>query len=177
MASVDPAGPGRKAGLKAEDVVLEMNGAPVGDIFEMQSVIAATRPGSPMTLKIIRDGQTREVVVVMGQSPTTPPPMRADSETRPRMTLGIKVRTLSGDLAKRVGLEGTDGVIVVDVATGGIAEESGLEVGDVITQMNGQTIASDKEFAGLVDKVPAGGIMVLRVIQDGSPRIIGLKRD
>lgn len=74
-------------------------------------------------------------------------------------------------------MEGAEGVIVVDITTGGIAEESGLDVGDVITHMNGQGVVSDKEFAGLADTVKAGGVMALKVIRDGSTRIVGIRRE
>lgn len=177
VASVNPTGPGRKAGLQEEDIVISIDGLPVKDIFQMQSVIAGTKPGTMMKLSVLRGNRQLDVSAVTGQSPTTPAPLPPESEVAPRKTLGIKVKTLTEELARRVGLKSTDGVIVVDVATGGIAEEAGLEVGDVITRMNGQQVGSDKEFAALVERIPAGGVMAWRVMSDGSAKILGLKKE
>ncbi len=177
VASVDKNSPAQRAGLQEEDIILSINGTPIKDIFHMQSMIASARPGSQMKLTIVRSHQTREVSVVVAQSPRTPPPMPPDKGAVRRENLGLRVRTLSDDLAKRVGLEGMRGVIVADITSGGIAEEAGLDVGDVITRMNGQPVLSDKEFAAMVDRVKPGGVIVVKVIRDGSASIIGMKRE
>lgn len=176
VASVDPKGPGKRADLRDEDVLVSINGTPLKDIFHMQSLVSTARPGSQIKLSVVRDHRPREILAVVAQSPRTPPAPAAIPEVR-RDTLGLRVRTLNDDLARRVGMEGAEGVIVVDITTGGIAEESGLDVGDVITHMNGQGVVSDKEFAGLADTVKAGGVMALKVIRDGSTRIVGMKRE
>jgi serine protease Do len=175
VASVDPAGPARKV-LQEEDVVLSIDGTPADDIFRVQSIIAAAQPGDPMRLTVLRAHRTLDVSVLTAISPRTPPAPSSTPEPQ-RQNLGLRVRTLGGDLASRVGLQGVKGVIIVDIESGGIAEEAGLDIGDVITRMNGKPVESDKEFATMVEGIGANGVMALKVMRDGSPRIIGLKRE
>jgi serine protease Do len=176
VASVDRSGPAQHSGLQEEDVILSIDGAPVADIFRMQSMVASAKPGSTMRLKLLRDHRQLDVPAVVAESPNTPPPP-SDIPDPPRQNIGLRVKPLSSDLAERVGLTGAKGVVVMDVEAGGVAEDAGLEVGDVITRMNGQSVGSDKEFAAMVQRVKQGGIIALRVVRDGSSRIIGIKRE
>ena len=129
-----------------------------------------------MRLTVLRAHKSRDVSVVIGMSPKTPPAPSPGPESQ-RHNLGLRVRTLSGALAARIGLQGIEGVIVVAIESGGIAEEAGLDVGDVITRMNNEAIESDKGFAAMVERIQAMGVIALRVLRDGSPRIIGMKRE
>jgi len=67
--SVTPDSPAAKAGLRAEDVIVQLNGAPVGDVGQLQTLIAELTPGSRSTITIWRDGQQRRVEVVAGEQP------------------------------------------------------------------------------------------------------------
>ncbi len=176
VASMDDSGPGRRSGMHEEDVILSIDGTPIADIFDMQSMVSSAKPGSTMRLRVMRDGGQLDVSVAVAESPDTPPPP-ADSPDPARRNLGLRVKTLSSEVAERVGLTGAKGVVVLDVEVGGVAEDAGVEAGDVITRMNGQLIGGDREFADLVDRVKQGGIIVLRVVRNGSARVIGLRRE
>jgi len=176
VVSVDPAGPAARSGLQEEDIILSLDGAPVENIFHMQLTIASAKPGNSMDLSIVRDHSTRAASVMVALSPRTPPAPSPIPETR-RQNLGLRVRTLSGDQAAQVGLQGAKGVIVVDLEAGSLAEDAGLDVGDVITRLNSQPVGSDKDFAAMIDRVGSGEVMTLRVVRDGSARIVGIKRE
>jgi len=176
VASVNQAGPARRAGLQEEDIITKMDDTPLSDVFDLQRLAAASPPGSRVQLDIVRSRQPRRVPVVIGQSPTTPErPSPADSTGAARESIGLTVRTLTGELARRVGLEGTKGVIVADVRSGGVAEEAGLEVGDVIVRLNHRRVETDRGFAKMMKEIRPDGIVVLKVLRDRSPRMIGFR--
>lgn len=177
VVSVDPGGPAARSGLQEEDIILSIDGAPVEDIFRVQLTIAAAIPGNSMEMSIVRGHSTRPVSVVVALSPRTPPAPSPPGPETGRQNLGLRVRTLSGDQAAQVGLMGAKGVVVVDLEAGSIAEDAGLDVGDVITRMNGQPVNNDKDFAAMIERVRSAEVMTLRVIRDGSPRIVGIKRE
>lgn len=57
-----------------------------------------------------------------------------------RPWLGVKGDTLSGDMARSLGLERPQGLLVTDVYSGGPAARAGIEVGDVITAIDGAEV-------------------------------------
>src|SRR5579871_4341917 len=64
--SVTPGGPGDKAGLKTGDVILKLNGKDVNDTNVLRNEIAATAPGTDVTLTILRNGNQQDVHVKLG---------------------------------------------------------------------------------------------------------------
>ncbi|MGL4232030.1 MAG: S1C family serine protease [Casimicrobium sp.] len=69
VAAVVDGGPGSRAGVRPNDVILEVNGKPVVDRNEAINVIAATAPEQTVSLKILRDGEAKEVQVKLGKRP------------------------------------------------------------------------------------------------------------
>ncbi|HEX4916113.1 MAG TPA: Do family serine endopeptidase, partial [Vicinamibacterales bacterium] len=61
VSNVTPGGAAEKAGIKRGDVILSYQGRPVVDTNTFRNEIAATKPGSTVSLKVLRDGKTIEV--------------------------------------------------------------------------------------------------------------------
>jgi putative serine protease PepD len=64
-----PGGPAERAGIRPGDVVTAIGGRPVADSEELIVAIRAERPGDTVSLTVERDGQERQVDVVLGESP------------------------------------------------------------------------------------------------------------
>jgi len=70
LASVDPGGPADKAGLKAGDVVVQINGKDTPDAGTLQSILAALQPGDVAKVTVTRaDGSQQTVDVTLGELP------------------------------------------------------------------------------------------------------------
>ena len=115
--SVNPGRPAEKAGLKAGDVILQLDGKDVSDTNEFRNQIAATAPGTEVTLSIWRNGAQQQVRVRLGE--LTPRPPRRGSQSGPGGSaggrLGITVEPLTPDLAAQLGLRrGTQGMVVTE---------------------------------------------------------------
>ncbi|UCG62941.1 MAG: PDZ domain-containing protein [Candidatus Zixiibacteriota bacterium] len=63
--------------------------------------------------------------------------------------LGITLQALTEDIADFWGLETSSGIIVNDVVKGSPAEQAGLEIGDIVYEVNGQPVEVDKD-----EKIP-----------------------
>lgn len=61
--------PARSAGIQPGDVILQLNGRPLRSIEEMQNFMLRAKPGQQITLRIWRDGQTRDITVTLGVKP------------------------------------------------------------------------------------------------------------
>jgi Do/DeqQ family serine protease len=70
--AVDPNGPAAKAGIKAGDVVIDINGKPTNDPNEFRNMVAETQPGTQITLTISRNGQNQQVRATLDESQNQP---------------------------------------------------------------------------------------------------------
>src|SRR5262245_60949922 len=60
-------GPAEKAGIKAGDVVTEFNGRPVADTTELQKMVSATKPGTTVPLKVVRNAKEQTINVTVAE--------------------------------------------------------------------------------------------------------------
>jgi hypothetical protein len=81
--------------------------------------------------------------------------------------LGAKYETVTSDLVSQKGLIATSGVYVSEVTDGGAAQKAGLEVGDVITAVNGTQVSSVEELESVLADVKAGDTVELAVDRNG----------
>jgi serine protease Do len=89
--------------------------------------------------------------------------------------LGITVANISSALAYRLGTNDTRGVVVAGVERGSAASEIGLEVGDIIRQINDQRIRNVEEYEKLIDKTTNRGRLILLVERDGALYFVSLE--
>jgi serine protease Do len=175
VASVDENSPAAKAGIVVEDVIIKVGDTAITEVRQLQRLIASTNPGSDLAVTVSRNGHQQTIQVKVGLSPATPKG-RPNPDVPSTGTM-IRVRTLSNDLAGRIGLKGVKGTIVVDVQAGSPAECGGLDEGDIITSMNGRAITSEKEFNEALGKTKLGSIVVLRVVRKGTARLVGFRTE
>ncbi len=135
-------GPADIAGLAAGDVVLAMNGKPVGDMQALLYRIATLVPGATVRLTLMRGGKTYSVAVTALAPPATPPP---DEARLPGLSpfRGARVVSLSPALAEDIGADNSiSGVAVLEVGPASAAARLGLRAGDVVRSLNDSEIAS-----------------------------------
>ena len=113
--------------LKSEDVIVSLDGKPVGYVAELQAKIAEHHPGDAVHLKVYRDGRPMDVTVKLGEAPindqtTTTTTRTVHAEER----LGINVATLDDQLARQYRYDQAGGVIISDVARASPAARRGL---------------------------------------------------
>jgi len=164
--------PAKRAKLERGDVIIEFDGHAVENPTQFRNLVAATPIGKKVRIKLLRDGKSRELDVTIAEQPKTI--AQSDSagddgeETSPAGAFaGLDMRELTAELAQRFNLPRGEkgGVIVARIADGSPAGEAGLQVGDVITEVNRKPTASLRDFqkvaASLGFKEPAL-VLVLR---------------
>ena len=146
VSSVEPGGPADKAGLKAGDVLLAVNGKAVDRSAELPPLVAAVKPGSKASFDVWRDGAKRSLAVTVGE---LKPDQVARASEQPED--GGKL-----GLALRQGEEG----LVVEKASG-LAARAGIRTGDVVVAVNGKRLKSVEELRSATAK--AKGVVALLV--------------
>ena len=86
-------------------------------------------------------------------------------ETR-RGWLGVKIQTVTPDIAESMGLTKPHGALVADVTKGSPSEKAGLQAGDVIVQFDGRAIADSKELPRVVAETEVGKEVDVKVVRD-----------
>ncbi|MEM1434507.1 MAG: DegQ family serine endoprotease [Pseudomonadota bacterium] len=89
--------------------------------------------------------------------------------------LGLAVQALNPELAEAFGLQRNDGVVVVAVEPGGVAEEAGVQTGDIILRMGDRAISRESDFYSQSAVTFAGETLRLTVQRDGRERKLRLR--
>jgi serine protease Do len=153
--------PADKAGIRANDIVVSVNGTPVNSSRELSRLIAAVPVGDKAEIKINRNGDTltKKIAVTkrdetklaaMGQGPGGREPEETSGP------LGLQVSNITPEIAQQLQLKNTDGVIVMDVTPDSKAAQAGFSRGDIIKEVNHKSIKNLDEFKKTIDSVKQG---------------------
>jgi S1-C subfamily serine protease len=171
IANVLKDGPAEKGGLRAGDVVLEVDGTKVSGVSQLQRLVAAVPPGRQVTLKVRREGRDVPVVLAVGEMPGEAPVAAAVPEEQGASRYGFKVQDLSPELREQFGLREAEGVVVAEVDPEGPAARTGLRPGDVILEVGRQKVRNSREFAAAARRARDRGLL-LRVWRDGASQFV-----
>jgi serine protease Do len=167
-------GPADQAGLKDGDVVTEFNGQKITDSRQLQLAVAETSPGSKVTVKILRDGDSKTLEVTVKQLPGTGSVADAGSQNgNDTGTLnGIGVGDLDPQTRAQFHIPDTvHGAVVTQVEPGSAAAEAGLKTGDVIESINRQPVKNADDAVQLTTNTASKQTLV-RVWDNGGSRYI-----
>ncbi|MEO8481000.1 MAG: DegQ family serine endoprotease [Acidobacteriota bacterium] len=137
--SVEPSGPAAKSGLKAGDVILELNGSAIEDSNQLRNRVSALAPGTAVNLTVFNQGARRQVSVTLGELPDAEKSTRNDATTKDE--LGMTLSALTPNLTQQFRLPRTaEGVVVTEVDSSGSAARAGIQAGDVFKQIDGHAM-------------------------------------
>lgn len=132
--------PAAKAGIKPGDVITAINGTTVKDARELARTIGMTPPNSSVKLDVLRNGGITTLAVTLGQMPNE---KEANAQPEnPSLTKGAPYLGLQVAPANEVAGTGTRGVVVTGVDPNGPAAEQGVQTGNVILDVGGNSVAS-----------------------------------
>ncbi len=92
-----------------------------------------------------------------------------------RGLLGVKIQSITEDIAESLGTTPDQGALVVEVSKDSAAEKAGIKVGDIITTFNNQEINSTKKLPRIVSESPIGKEVDLVILRDGSKKNLKVK--
>jgi Do/DeqQ family serine protease len=168
VTSVEPGSAAEKAGIRRGDVIKSFAGRPVRDVNSLRNRVAESAPGSKTPLVIVRDGSERTLTIALDEASPT---RAAASSDKPGANgseaLGIRVSPLTPELARREGIRGeSKGVVVEAVEPDSRAASAGLQPGDVIREVNRESVGNVDDLRAAVKKTTDRPVLML-VSRDG----------
>ncbi len=153
-----------KAGLKHNDIILEVNGEPVESASKLRNMIARYQPGTEVEIIVFRDGRRKNLTVTLEKRPVLEEMANRESPREDTLTdLGFSVRNLTEEIAQRYGFEGESGVIVDRVASRSMAAQEGITPGTLIKEVNRESVQNVRQFASAMTKAKQKGQALLLV--------------
>jgi serine protease Do len=167
--------PAKDAGLQQYDVIVEFDNEPIEDRNEFLNRVAMLKPGTKVSLVVVRDGKQKPFTVKLGKRP---PSDELYGRLKPETTeeLGFTVQDVSDEMAERFGYENEKGVIVTEVDPGSDAAEKGIAPGTLIKEVNRKPIRDTKSFNEEIKKArKSGGALLLVKLANGYTKIVYLE--
>lgn len=195
-------GPAAEAGLESGDVLVAWNGQRLESVAQLRRLVRETPVGREVTLTAVRDEGERDVTVELGDRAdafggnlrvfTVPRERQAlrnrlregIQRVRPsdvrigvfgaRPRLGVSVQSLSDQLADYFGVDG--GMLVFSVSEDSPAEAAGIRAGDVIVEVDGDSVDDHGDIRRILGDREAGPVDVV-VVRDGQRRTLAVELD
>lgn len=155
VTEVFPGDPADLAGIKPKDIILSVNGKAVDSARQLTGMIADISVGDTIKIKINRNGKPQTIDVKIAKREETKIFGRSTQE-REQAQLGIQVSEITPETARRFNLKDTAGVIVVGVDPESKAAEAGLQMHDIIREINHKNITSVSDFNKTINDIPEG---------------------
>jgi len=188
VSSVLPNSAAGKAGMEPGDVVVEYNSRAVPNRDELVKMVVATKPGTAVPVKVLRDKKEKMLTVTVEQ-------LDLDAENQIVQTrrsnnqnnepteqqgsgFGLTLSNLAPQVARRLQLpQGKNGALVSDVDPDGPAALSGVRSGDVILQVNRKPVSNAADAARELGAVPSGRLAQILLWRADAEVFVTVKKD
>jgi serine protease Do len=88
--------------------------------------------------------------------------------------IGVQIQPVTADIADSLGLKKAEGALVAEPQASGPAAKAGIESGDVITAVNGETVKDARELARTIGGLAPGNSVKLDVLHKGQSKVVNL---
>ncbi len=178
-----PGGPAENSDLELADVITAVDGNSVNSAEELKRELRLKKAGDSVTLGLMRNGKAREIEVETGAFPEEftavsrlrRPERKPEAETKAKL-LGMTVRDITPDLAKRFEVEDDEGVIVTEIENDSAAAEKTISLGDIVTRINSTPVDSVKSFKTALEGEDLKKGVIVHLNSKGSQRFEVLKQ-
>jgi len=174
VGQVYPGTGAEKAGLASGDIIRSVDDKATKNVNELVKEIQKKKVGQKVKLNILRDGKEMTIEVVTTAMPDKP---EMSQERESEEKLGARVQELTPQLAARYRISGIKyGAVVLSVEEGSLAEEIGLQEGDVILEINRKKIETIKDFEKAVKDANLEKGILFHLHRKGSSFYITFKK-
>lgn len=152
VSSVTPGGPAEKAGVVVGDIIISLDGEKLETYKDLSKLVARTEAGHRSKLKVIRQGESRNLKVTIGRLPTEQVAVaQSNTDSDDQAKLGIYLSRLTPETRQRFRIpESAGGVLVTGTQPGSPAQKAGIRPGSLISMVGQESVNNPNE---LINKV------------------------
>ena len=170
--------PAEKSGLESGDVIVAFEGKEITNGAALKNLVSSASPGQKITLTISREGKVQDINVVLEERSGAE---MVSSSSNDFDEFGLSVLDLTDDLIDQYDIQrpmnsDIQGVVVVNIEEGGIAEQSGMLEGDLITRIGRQKISNLTMFKEEISKYEEDKKILFLVKRGNASRFLTLRR-
>ncbi len=172
VAEVTKGSPAEKGGLQSGDIITSFNGKEIHEMNELPRLVAATPIGKTVTVTILRKGNAEQktiTILKLEEGGATLPVSKVEER------LGMVVRDITEELAARLRLKESSGVVVIQITPGSSAEEAGLLAGDIIREVNGLPVKNLQDYQKAMAAAKKGTSLRLLLRRGDSSLFVALQ--
>jgi serine protease Do len=173
---VTPGMPAEKAGLRAEDVIVAVDGKPIKNGQDLVGRISDMEVGSSVNVTVLRDKAKKDVKVTVGDRTAVVDagvsPQRGAEGEKPEpipAKFGMSLQNLTQARKDAIGLKESGGVQISDIEPGSFADDVGLLPNDVIVSINRQPLGSVDDVKKIQGSLKSGDAVAFRVMRANGP--------
>jgi serine protease Do len=146
--------PADKAGIRPQDIILEVNDKKVETSRDLTSLVANIPVGEKVKITVLRNNKKQTFTVDVAKRPEENKLMSSNGPGKTHEDdLGIQVSNITPEVAHQLNVSPSDGVLVDQVASGSKAESAGIQNGDIIKEINHHAVKSVDEFTAQLSKL------------------------
>ena len=150
VVSVLEDGPAQKGGIKEGDVIKKFGDEEIDNVRELISVVSKFEVGKRAKALVLRNNKQMSLGVEIGQRPEDLEELEEIPSLVDKAWRGIEVEEINSDLARRYRIKKTEGVVIVNIEPGSLADEAGLMPGDVIQKINNFAVNNLSDFQKII---------------------------
>ncbi len=179
VSDVAKGSPAHRAGMARGDIILEFNGKKVRDVATLRNMVAQSKVGSQVEIKVLRRDREITLKANIMELPTEMGDVVPSSSNSMDMSdsalSGITVMDINAAIAKQLGIDRDEkGVVIVKVEHGSSAEDAGLRKGDVVQEIDRQRINGLNDFNKATSKIRTEDTVLLFVNRSGRKFYVAL---
>jgi serine protease Do len=175
VADVEEDGPADKAGIKKGDIILTFDGKEIKEMNDLPLIVAQTSVGKQAKITFLRNGKTLTKKVRIEELKEEKTYDIAGKESR--KDLGMEVRELTRELARRYRVSETRGVLVTHVESDSLADLAGIREGDVIIEVNREPVEDLEKYYKAIKKAEKGNKILFWVKRGRSSQFVVITSD
>jgi len=173
--------PAEKAGLVSGDIVLTFNERKIESSDQLPWLVSTSGTQDDVVLDVLRNSSKTKIRVRMEELPnqrqnSAPSQPKTEAPKSDKRELGVAVKELGKTLARQLGANGTEGVVVTEISDNSPARASGLRRRDVIKEVGKVSIKGPSDYASAISKFSIGDVVRLKVIRGGRVVFVAFER-
>lgn len=155
--------PAQLFGMREKDVLIKIDNQIVDKGNIVQSIIAQKQPGDEVSLTIIRKNRLLKIPVILGERQGSRIKPTSKNHDKKFQNLGLEVESVSRRVAEELDLKMDQGVLVAGVEQFSPAFDAGIQVNDVILEIDDKLITSVNAFENIISELQNGQVYIFRM--------------